>query len=429
MTADRIFVKCARRLLPLIVAAFIINFLDRTNVGFAALTMNRNLGFSPPVYGLGAGIFFLSYSIFQVPANLMLHRFGARRWIAAILVAWGAAACATAFTRGPASFYVLRFLVGMAEAGFFPGIILYLTLWFPKAWLGRVTALFMCGNVASFVIGGPLASVFLNLDGMAGLRGWQWLFVLEGLPACAIGIAVGRFIPDGPFAAGWLDSGEKQWVTSRVRAETTGKQERLLPALFDFRVLLLGLAYGGILFAIYGFSFWLPLLIQGIGFSNTATGFVTALLYISALPVMVLWARSSDRRDERVWHAALAVLFAAMALLMASVTENPVLLLVSIAAAAVGIYSVLSPFYGVASSFLSGRAMAGGFALINMVGGLIGGFAGQYLIGILREVSGGYGLALAVMCGALLISAVIILLVPSVEFLKFPGRGRTNFRG
>src|SRR5438067_228348 len=350
MADDQIFAQCAWRLLPLIIVAFIVNFLDRTNVGFAALTMNRDLHFSPSVYGLGAGIFFLSYSIFQVPANLMLHRFGARRWIATILVAWGAAASATALIRGPGSYYVVRFVLGAAEAGFFPGIILYLTFWFPKAWLGRATAMFMCGNVASFVIGGPLASFVLTLDGMAGLRGWQWLFALEGLPACIIGVAVLRLIPDGPADARWLQQDETQIITSRVHTESTGKQEKLLAALFDWRVLLLGFAYGGILFAIYGFSFWLPLLIQGIGFSNTATGLLTALLYIAALPAMILWARSSDKQDERVWHAVLAALFAAAALVCASIVHSHALLLVCIAAAAVGIYSVLSPFYGVASS-------------------------------------------------------------------------------
>jgi ACS family tartrate transporter-like MFS transporter len=406
---DHIFSKCARRLLPLVTAAFIVNFLDRTNVGFAALTMNRDLGFSPSVYGLGAGIFFLSYSIFQVPANLMLHRFGARRWIAAILIAWGAAASVTAAIHGPASYYIVRFLLGMAEAGFFPGIILYLTFWFPKAWLGRATAWFMCGNAASFVIGGPLASFILTLNGLAGLRGWQWLFLLEGVPACIIGVAVLRWIPDGPADAHWLSQDEAQIIAVRVGAEKAGKQEHLLPALFDARVLLLGTAYGGILFAIYGFSFWLPLLIQGIGFSNSATGFVTALLYIAGLPVMILWARSSDRHDERFWHVALAALLAAAALLCAAVAPHPVLLLVSIAAAAVGMYSVLSPFYGVASSFLSGRAMAGGFALINMLGGLIGGFAGQSAIGLLRELSGGYGSALAAMAAALAIAAAIVI--------------------
>src|SRR5579864_3807146 len=212
MVDDRIFAKCALRLLPLITAAFIVNFLDRTNVGFAALTMNRDLGFTPTVYGLGAGIFFVSYSLFQVPANLALHRIGARRWISCILALWGAAAAATALTRGPISFYVLRFLLGMAEAGFFPGIILYLTFWFPKEFLGRFTAMFMAGNVLSFVIGGPLASLILRLDGVAGMHAWQWLFVIEGVPACIIAVAVLTVLPDGPGDAPWLNDNERRLV-------------------------------------------------------------------------------------------------------------------------------------------------------------------------------------------------------------------------
>jgi MFS transporter, ACS family, tartrate transporter len=409
MTERVIYTKCAWRLLPLTIAGFIVNYLDRTNVGFAALTMNRDLGFSPSVYGLGAGIFFFSYSLFQIPANLVLDRIGARRWIFCILLAWGAAASATALIRGPESYYALRFLLGIAEAGFFPGIILYLTFWFPKAWLGRFTAIFMSGNALSFVIGGPLASFILTLDGRAGLHGWQWLFLLEGSPACVIGFTVLKLLPDGPAQAQWLNENERQFVAAGVRTEQSAKEQDLIPALGNPRVLALGLAYGGILFAIYGFGFWLPLLIQGAGFSNGLTGLVTAALYVGSVPAMIFWGRSSDRNDERIRHTAGGALLAAAALFVASVAHGNLLLLVSLALAGTATYSVLAPFYGVASSFLSGRAMAGAFALINMIGGLIGGFAGQYVIGVIREKTGGYAVALATMAAALLVSALIVL--------------------
>lgn len=406
---QHVFAKCAWRLLPLVIVAFIANFLDRTNVGFAALTMNRDLGFAPTVYGLGAGIFFVSYSLFQVPANLILHRIGARRWISCILALWGVAAVATALTRGPVSFYVLRFLLGMAEAGFFPGIILYLTYWFPKRYFVRFSAAFTAGNVVSFVIGGPLASFILSLDGIAGLHGWQWLFVFEGLPACVIGFAVFKFLPDGPTVAPWLNEEERRYLALNVSHEHATKEQNVMHGLLGPRVLALGVAYGGILFAIYGFGFWLPLLVQGAGFSNRANGLIIALLYIAAIPAMVVWGRSSDLKDERIWHAASAALVAAVALFVASVTTNTLLLLIALAATGVGIYSTIAPLYGVVSSFLTGSAVAAGIALVNMIGGLLGGFAGQYAIGMIREKTGSYAPALALMAISLVVSAVIVL--------------------
>jgi MFS transporter, ACS family, tartrate transporter len=396
-------------LLPLITAAFIVNYIDRTNVGLAALTMNRDLDFAPSVYGLGAGIFFISYSAFQVPANVVLHKIGARRWIFFILMIWGLTAAANALIRGPADFYLLRFVLGGFEAGFFPGMILYLTYWFPKRYFGRFTAIFMTGNVASFVIGGPIASFVLPLDGAAGLHGWQWLFVLEGLPACLIGLAVLRFLPDRPANAQWLDEGERRYVASSVEHEQSTKEQDLLRSLRDPRVLALGIAYGGILFAIYGFGFWLPLLMQGAGFPNSRIGFLTALLYLAAIPAMILWGRSSDRKDERIWHVSTAALAAAAALFVASAVHSTVLLLIALAVTGAAMYASLAPFYGIASSFLSGPAMAAGIALINMIGGLLGGFAGQYVIGIIRERTGGYAVALAVIAASLVISACIVV--------------------
>lgn len=409
MSEQQIFAKCAWRLLPLIIAAYVVNYLDRTNVGFAALTMNADLGFSPVVYGLGAGIFFVSYSLFQVPSNLMLHRVGARRWISCIIAGWGAAAAAGALINSPESFYALRFLLGVAEAGFFPGIILYFTFWFPKAYLGRVTAMFMSAASVSLIVGGPLASLLLGLDGVAGIHGWQWLFLLEGLPACLLGLAVLRWLPDEPANAPWLNDDERALITSRIRSEETTKNRDVMRALQDPRVLVLGLAYGGIIFGIVGLNYWLPLMVQGMGFSNAANGFVVALVYAAGVPVMILWGRSSDRRGERIWHAAIPALFAAAAFATASVAQSDTVVLLALACSGIGLSSALSPFYGLPALFLSGPAMAGGFALISAIASLLGGFAGQYLIGAIREETGGYAVVLAALSAALLLSAIIVL--------------------
>jgi ACS family tartrate transporter-like MFS transporter len=411
MTDERLFAKCAWRLLPLLTAAYVANYLDRTNLGFAALTMNRDLGFSSSIYGLGAGIFFLSYSLLMVPSNLVLYRVGARRWIFFLLLAWGAAATANAFIRGPESFYGLRFLLGVAEAGFFPGIIFYLTLWFPKTHLVRANAVFMCATSASLVMGGPLASLILGLDGVAGIRGWQWLFVLEGLPSCLMALAVLRFLPDGPARASWLTDDERQRLSSHLNAEDGTKEQNGIRALRDPRVLMLGVAYAGMLFAAYGFNFWLPLLVQGMGFSTAATGPIVALVYLASLPAMIVWGRSSDRRGDRIWHVALAALFAAAALLVASALQSTFLVLLALAAATIAVASMMAPFYGISSLFLSGPAMASGYGLVNTLGNLLGGFGGQYAIGLIREQTGGYAAALVAIATTLVFSALLVLAV------------------
>ena len=407
---DRVFRKCAWRLLPLIIAAYLLNYLDRTNVAFAALTMNRELGFSPSVYGFGSGLLFVSYSLFQLPSNVMLHRIGARRWICAILAVWGAAAAGGAFINGPMSFYALRFLLGTAEAGFFPGVILYLTFWFPKAWLGRATALLLLGSFVSLVIGGPIASTILKLNGLAGIHGWRWLFLLEGIPPLLMAIGVLLFLPDGPEQAAWLTSDQRSYVAGRITREDAGKDREFIGTMRDPRVLLLGLVFGCGLFASYGFSFWMPLVVQEIGISNSATGYVTALIYLPALPAMVLWARSSDRKGERVWHFVIASLFGSAALAIAAgASGSPAILLLALTAAAIGTSAVFAPMFSIPSLFLSGPAMASGFAVANGLGALIGGFGGQYAIGILRQYTGGYGAAFAAIAAALLMGAVISL--------------------
>ena len=406
---DRVFVKCAWRVIAFALAGYAINYLDRSNVGFAALTMNRDLGFSASVYGFGAGLFYVSYALFQVPANLVLHRIGARRWMCCIFVAWGTVAAASALVRSAAGFYALRFALGMAEAGFFPGMILYLSFWFPRAWMGRMATLFMAAAPASLLIGGPLASVILQIDGAAGLHGWQWLFLLEGAPACIAGIALFFWLPDGPAQARWLSEDERRVIQSRLTDEHASKRVDVMSGLLDPRVWLLGLLAGCIVLATYGFAFWLPLIVQGLGFGNFVTGILVALIYLSTFPVMLLWARSSDRSGERIWHVASAALFGAAMLMIGAATHSELVVLLGLAGAAGGMYSALPLFNTIAPSFLGGGALASGFALINMIASLIGGFAAQYLIGILRERTGGYVAGLMLIAMSLVIAAAIVL--------------------
>ena len=409
MSDDRVFGKCAWRLVPVLLAAYIANYIDRTNIGFAALTMNSELGFSPAVYGFGAGIFFLSYALFQVPSNLVLHRVGARRWICFIIALWGFASTGTAFIRGAGDFYAVRFLLGIAEAGLVPGVVLYLTLWFPKAWLCRTTAIFMTATGIAPIIGGPLASFILRLNGAFGISGWRWLFVVEGLSPLLVAAAVFVLLPDRPSYAQWLTDEEKRFIEQRIRQEDAAKERSVMRALRDVRVLLLGLGYGLQLFGGYGLTLWMPLVIQQMGFSNSATGFVTALVFLAALPAMVLWARHSDQNEERIKHAAAAGLLMSASFAVAAASPFDSITLLALALAAIGAGSLLAPYYGIPPLFLTGPAMAGGFALMNAMANLLGGFGGQYAIGFLRQQTGNYSAVFAVLSASTLLTALIVL--------------------
>jgi ACS family tartrate transporter-like MFS transporter len=373
--------------------------------------MNADLGFSPSVYGMGTGIFFISYGLFQVPSNLALHKVGARLWIFLIVASWGAASAGTAFIHGETSFYSMRFLLGVAEAGLVPGAVLYMTSWFPKAWLCRVTAMFMCASVVAPVIGGPLASTILRLDGVLGVQGWRWLFVIEALPPFVIAAAVLAFLPDRPASATWLTAEEKLAIKQHIGRDDTLKEHNLVRALCDPRVLLLGIGYGLFLVAGYGLSFWTPLVLQQAGFSNSATGVLTALIFIAGVPAMILWARRSDQREERIWHAATAALLISTALAMAAAAPNAAVLVPALAAAVIGDACFLAPNYGIPALFLTGPAMAGGFALMNAIGNLLGGFAGQYAIGLLRQQTGNYIAAFVALSASTLLTAIIVLAV------------------
>jgi ACS family tartrate transporter-like MFS transporter len=411
MNEDQIFARMAQRLLPFIMLLYVVNYIDRVNVGFAALTMNKDLGLSPAVFGFGAGIFFLGYLIFQVPANLILEKIGARRWMFIILAVWGLISAANAFMQGPYSYYALRLLLGIAEAGFFPGMLLYMTYWFPHSWRGRFVGIFMAAIPAANIIGGPLSTTILGMDGIWGLHGWQWMFILEGLPASLLAFLSLKLLPDRPASASWLSPEEKKIIAARLASEDTSEHHRdFWPALRDARVIALGLALLGNQIGLYGVQLWLPQIVQGMGFTNFATGFVVALCFIAGMITMIVWARRSDAKGERVWHVAIPLLLAAFGLALAAVAQSNLLVLLSLALALVGTLAYNGPFFSLPSTFLAGTAAAGGIGFVNTIGSL-GRFIGPYGVGVLKESSGGYASAMAAMAMAMLLSAIIVLVM------------------
>jgi ACS family tartrate transporter-like MFS transporter len=389
---------------------YVVNYIDRVNVGFAALTMNKDLGLSPSVFGFGAGIFFLGYLIFQVPANLILEKIGARRWMFIILAVWGVISAANAFMQGPLSYYALRFLLGVAEAGFFPGMLLYMTYWFPHSWRGRFVGIFMAAIPLANIIGGPLSTSILGMDGIGGLHGWQWMFILEGLPASIFAFLALKLLPDRPANASWLTAEEKQRVVARLAAEDTSEHRDFWPAVRDPRVIALGLVLLGNQIGLYGVQLWLPQIVQGMGFSNFANGFVVALCFIAGMIAMIAWARRSDAKGERIWHVAIPLLLGAFGLALAAVAQSNLLILLSLALALVGTLSYNGPFFSLPSTFLAGTAAAGGIGFVNTIGSL-GRFIGPYGVGVLKESSGGYASAMAAMATAMMISAIIVLVM------------------
>jgi ACS family tartrate transporter-like MFS transporter len=407
---ERVFAKCAWRLIPFMMLLFIVAFIDRTNVGFAALTMNRDLGFSPSVFGLGAGIFFLGYVTFQIPATVLLERIGARRVVCCIMLVWGAISASNAFVQGPTSFYVLRFLLGAAEAGFTPCMIFYLTLWFPQAYRGRFIATF-CGAIPlAGIIGGPLSGLILDMDGIGGFHGWQWLFLIQAAPALLLALVVLKILPDNPVQATWLNEAEKNVIAASLATRVLMEDRSLWQALRDPRVIALGLSGFCSGCALYGTALWLPQIIHAMGFSNRTTGFVSALPYVASMGAMIFWARRSDRSGERIWHTILTMLLAAAAFVGASLTQNHMLTLLALTLAMVGGLAGIGPFQSFLSSFFRGAAAAGAIALVNTIGAL-GGFSGPLLIGLLKTQSGNYATGMAALALAQALAALIVFSV------------------
>jgi D-galactonate transporter len=409
----RLLRKATWRLLPLLCLCFVAAFLDRVNVGFAALELQKDLAFSDTVYSLGAGLFFIGYFLFEVPSNLVLERVGARLWIARIMVVWGVLSSATMFVGSAPAFYALRFLLGAAEAGFFPGIVLYLTYWFPNAYRSHTVALFMTAPALSGVVGAPLSGYLLD-NPPTGLRGWQWLFLIEGLPSIVLGVLVLVLLPNGPKDAKFLTQAEQVWLGERLASERAEREQAhalgVWQALLHPRVLLLGLIYFLLVIGAYGFELFMPKTLALVfpDAKKTELGLLAAVPPLTAVFVMVLWGRRSDRLGERRWHVAWPALFAAGGLVMASFDVSPALALVAAAVAVAGRWSAIPPFWGLPTAFLSGSAAAGGIALINAVGNL-GGFVGPMLMGTLKDATGSYAAGLRLLAVAYVIGALLAL--------------------
>ena len=411
MPGDQVFVKCAWRLVPLMALLYFVNIMYRVNVGFAALTMNHDLSFTPAVYGFGAGVFFLGYALFQVPANLILERVGARRWMALLLLLWGGISASNAAVSSAAGFYTVRITLGLVEAGFYPGMILYFTYWFPRAWRARLVAFFMAALPLANIVGGPLSSLILGMNGMLGLAGWQWLFLIEAAPAILLALVVLKLLPDGPARAHWLSPEEKTVIAAGLQSDATARHVTFWPAFADPRVYALAIVYFGYAVGNYGVGLWLPQIVQGMGVSNLATGFVVAIPYIVSVLAMIVWGRSSDKSGERIWHVALPAALMAASLLTASLVHSNLVIFMALSLVVVGALSLQGPFWVLPSTWLGGAAAAGGIAFINAIGTGGGGFFGPYVLGLMREATGNFAAGMAVLAIAPGLSAVVVLLL------------------
>ncbi len=409
VAGDRVVAKVKARLIPLLVAGYFVAYLDRVNVGFAALTMNEELGFSATFYGWAAGVFFIGYCALEAPSNYLLHRFGARRWIARIMVSWGLVAAATAFVWNDASFVVLRLLLGAAEAGFAPGVILYLTYWIPAAQRARILAAFLVAIPASSAIGSPVSAVILtSMDGVAGVSGWRWLFLLEALPSLALGVVCFFCLPDRPREATWLSNDERRWLEDALAREEPAKDENFWRALANGRVLALGLAYFGVVLSLYGLSFWLPQIVTTFGAGLVATGFLSAVPY--AIGALAMWAlsRSSDRHRETVAHTAGAALIGSVGLAGAAYATTPIVSMIALSMAAIGAVATLPTFWSFATLALSPADAVVGVALINSVGNLAG-LVGPYLVGAVKDATGAFSGALLALALGPLFAALLVM--------------------
>jgi MFS transporter, ACS family, tartrate transporter len=408
--------KAMRRLVPFMCLLFLMSFVDRTNVSFAALQMNQQLGFTPTLYAWGVKFFFFGYVLFEVPANMTAVKVGARRCIGPMVIAWGFASMALAWTDGAPFFFTFRFLLGVAEAGILPGLLLYMTWWFPPTHRARVVAILMMAIPVSIIIGGPAAGIVLSLpslNGALGFKPWQWLFILEGIPSLILGVAVYWALPDRPKHAVWLTGEEANAIEEALAREDKHKAshgESWRAGLTSPPVLLLCLAYFGSLLGGLGVVFWIPLLVKGFGLSDLQTGFVSAIPWIGAAVSMVTLGRIGDKTGKRVPLVWIPSLFAAGGLFITGSTTDPVLSIVALTIAAAGFYGLLPAFWTLPATYLKGPAVAGAFAIVNSVGAL-GGFVGPYIIGWVKETTGSFGPALIVLgFGALAMGGFTLLL-------------------
>ena len=418
--ADALFRRAAWRLIPFMSLMYVVSFLDRVNISFAALTMNHDLGFSPEVYGFASGIFFWGYFLFEVPSNLMLQKVGARLWMCRICVTWGFLSMLTAFTHTPLSFCIVRFLLGAAEAGLFPGMVLYMTYWFPAATRARFIAMFLAGVPLAVVIGGPLSGWLLDID-WHGLHGWQWMLILEGIPSLLCGVLTLWILPDGPAKAKWLTDDEKRIVLARLAADPDiikgGALHGFKELLLDKRTWILMIPDFSIVIALYGLNLWQPQMIKALGYSNIETGFIVALPYLLAMGAMVALGWSSDRTGERAGHVAFGAFAGAAGMLGAVLFTNHGLIIASLCVAASGIYAALAVFWTLPSALLRGTAAAAGLALLNSFSNL-GGFFGPTVMGWAKQQTGNFTLGMELLAVALVLGGVSVIVIGRAFFAK-----------
>jgi ACS family tartrate transporter-like MFS transporter len=407
----RTLTKVYWRVVPIIFLGFFIAFLDRTNIGMAALQMNSAIGLSPTIFAAGAGIFFLGYVFLEVPSNLILDRVGARVWIARIMITWGLISAATALVSGPISFYAIRFLLGAAEAGFFPGVVLYLTYWFPAAHRARAASLFLIAVPASAMLGAPVSGLILSLDGYAGIEGWRWMFILEGLPAVLLGFVVLWKLTDRPEKAAWLNAEESMLLRRRLAAEQAVRHRYSVGQTLTNRgVLLLSLVNLLWVSGFYGMAIWLPQIVKSLGFTNLQVGAISAVPPALAIVGMTLWSRRSDHTGDRVWHVAISGFLAGIGAIVSALTGSPVVELIAITVGMVGAYCFLPVFWALPQELLGGTAAAAGIALISAIGN-VGGFVGPYLVGWLNKLFGNFEYSLIALGTLFFLSSVAVLLI------------------
>ncbi|MFT4267411.1 MAG: MFS transporter [Xenophilus sp.] len=413
--AQRTISKVSWRLLPLLMLSYFVAYLDRVNLGFAGASMSKDLGFTSTIFGNAAGIFFIAYFLLEVPSNLALDRFGARRWIARIMFSWGVISAAQAWVGGAASFNIVRFLLGAAEAGFFPGVIYYLTLWFPAAYRARIVGWFMFAVPISTVIGSPISGYILNIEGVGGMHGWQWLFILEAVPAIVLTLFVLFYLPDGPKDARWLADDERRWLEGTLGAERRQResQHRIswTQSLLNWRVIAMGFIYMGITVPLYGLGFFLPQIIRGFGgLSNVEVGFINAFPYLVGAIAMLLWARWSDARRERKGFLLVPLACIVVGLVAAAEISAPVPKMAAVTLASFGVFAALPVFWTIPTAILSGVAAAAGIAWINSIGNL-GGYIGPTVFGMLRDRMGNDIYAVMFLALLAVVAFVLVLVV------------------
>jgi MFS transporter, ACS family, tartrate transporter len=420
---QRTLTRVAWRFIPFLILCYFVAYLDRVNVGFAKLTMDADLNLSETAFGFGAGVFFLAYFVFEVPSNIIMDKVGARRWIARIMLSWGVVSGAMAFippiswatgVEPEHTFYALRILLGAAEAGFFPGIIFFLTLWFPAAYRARIVGYFMAAVPLSSALGSPVSAWALGLDGAWGLRGWQWLFVVEALPSIVLGFVAFLYLTDRPTDALWLDEQSRRWLVRRLALEDS-RREHVSPAsavasLYDYRVLALALVYFGVVACLYGVSFWLPTIVKGFGVSIAATGWITAIPFIVGFLGMVWWGLRSDRQAERTMHLSVALALAAIGVGGSAFLAEPVLKMIALTVGAFGVFAALPIFWTLPTAFLAGAAVAPGIAAINSIGNLSGYF-GPFVMGWIKDLTGSFAWGLVTIAACSVVALVITLML------------------